>query len=178
MASIFDSLKYGGHGVAESTLMLATECGGHFYNMVSDEDVDNGSVVQYPTPEKWKENDYFEAVKPAITDKIALVLTPVKIYQEYTRLMQEDEGNFYNAAGERMRVYEVYPTDRFSLNKDAFAEDADPKKGAYVCVKADSFKLTTKESDPSATNGFVGQIIQVNPNGTFDVFVKKNEALA
>ena len=50
MASIFDSLKYGGHGGAESTLMRATECGGHFYNMVSDEDVDNGSVVQYPTP--------------------------------------------------------------------------------------------------------------------------------
>lgn len=30
MASIFDKFSYGGHGVAESTLMLATECGGHF----------------------------------------------------------------------------------------------------------------------------------------------------
>ena len=178
MASIFDQFKYGGHGVAESTLMLATECGGHFYNMVADEDVDNGSVVQAPTPEKWVENDYFQAVKPAITDKIALVLTPVNIYPEYTKLMREDEGNFYNAAGEQMRVYEVYATDRFSLNADAFDTDANPKKDAYVCVKADSYKLTTAESDPSSTHGFVGQIIQVNPNGTYDIFVKKNEALA
>ena len=178
MASIFDSFKYGGHGVAESTLMLATECGGHFYNVVADEDVDNGSVVQQKKQEKWKGNDYFEAVKPGVKDKIALVLTPVKIYPEYTKLMQEDEGNFYNAAGEQMRVYEVYPTDRFSLNKDAFDADAVPKKDAYVCVKDGSFKLTTSESDPSTTNGFVGRILQVNPNGTFDIFVKQNTILA
>ena len=176
MASIFDAFKYGGHGVAESTLMLATMSGGHFYNVVSDEDVDNGSVVQAPTPEKWKENDCFEAVKPGLKDKISLILTPVKIYPEYTKLMQEDEGNFYNAAGEIMRAYEVYETDRFSLNVDAFDTDADPKKDAYVIVKANSFKLTTQTEAPDATAyGFIGRILKVNANGTFDVFVKQNK---
>ena len=177
MASIFDKFEYGGHGVAESTLMLATKSGGHFYNVVGTEDIDNGSVLQNPTPEKWKENDYFEAVKAGVKDKIVLVLTVPKIYPEYTKLMQ-DESNFYNAAGEVMRCYEVYEGDRFSLSKDAFDTDAEPKKGAYVKVKADSYKLTTDTTAPTATEaGFIGYILKVNANRTFDIFVKQNKAV-
>ena len=179
MASIFDQFKYGGHGVAESTLMLATMSGGHFYNMVHEtDDIDNGSVLQNPTPEKWTVNDCFEATKAAVTDKIVLVLQAPKIYPEYTKLMQ-DESNFYNAAGEIMRAYEVYEGDRFSLNKDAFDTDADPKKGSYVKVKANSYKLTTDTSEPGATEaGFIGYILKENANGTFDIFVKQNKKVA
>lgn len=186
MASIFDPerLIYGGHGVAESTLMLATMSGGHFYNMKSDtDDIDNGSVVKVPNPELWNvkdtgADDVFDVEKCAIGDKVCLVLTAPKIYPEYTIRMQE-EGNFFNAAGEIMRVYEVYETDRFSLSDEAFDEDAEPEKGKWVCVKAGSYKLTTADDEPDdATYGFIGYILKQNVNGTWDIFVKKNQQLA
>lgn len=174
MASVFE-LKYDEkHGVAESTLMLATMSGGHFYNVVADENVDNGSVVVIDI-DQYQEQDVFKAVKPTATDKVALVLTAPKIYEEYAKKCQE-EAYFYNAAGERMRVYEIYETDRFALSKEAFDEDATPEKGKYVKVKAGSYKLTTDDSEPSGV-GFIGKIYDVASNGNYKIFVIRNRAV-
>ena len=166
-------ISYENRGIVETSKIKATQCG-HLYSLRAPQDIDNGSVVAIGEYEK---GDVWKAAVPKKLDKVTLVATSVVIYEDYTKKCQE-EARFYNAKDDVMRCYELVETDEFAISAEAFAEGADPKKGAYVCVKADSFKLTTKESDPSATNGFVGQIIQVNPNGTFDVFVKKNEALA
>lgn len=175
MASVLDNIKYGGHGVAESTLMGATSAGMHFYNMVADEDIDNGSVMAVPTPENYVENDYFKAVAPKVTDKVVLALTAPKIYQEYTSADQH-EDNFYNGAGELIRAYEVYETDRFALSVDAFNDDAVVAVGKYVVVDGVGFKLTTVDAEPTGY-GFVGYILKQATNGNYVVFVKRNRAI-
>ena len=175
MASKFDTFEYGGHGVVESTLMLATTSGGHFYNMVADVDIDNGSVMVLK-PENYVEGDLFKAEAPKITDKIVLAATPVKIYAEYTKQMQE-ESNFYNGANEPIRAYEVYPTDRFTLSDDAFDADAVPVVGKYVVVKNGSYKLTVVDEEPKGTHGFVGYILKKASNGNYVIFVKRNQEI-
>lgn len=176
MASVWDFDYTKKHGVAESTLMLATSSGGHFYNGVSDVDIDNGSVVVVDV-ENYVEQDVFEVKVPKITDKVCLVLTAPKIYEEYTKKMQE-EAYFYNAAGERMRIYEVYDTDRFTLSAEAFSDDADPALNKYVVVDGTGYKLTTLDREPEAgTYGFVGKIYAIANNGNYRVFVKRNRAI-
>ena len=118
MASNF--ITYTKHGVAESTLLKATKVG-HHYNLVNEsKDIDNGSVAVIGDR---KRADVFEAKVPAKGDKIVLILTAPKIYQEYETRMQE-ESNFYNGKGEVMRAYEIQDTDRFTLSTEAFNSDA------------------------------------------------------
>lgn len=171
MASVwgFDYTKK--HGVAESTLMLATMSGGHFYNGISDEDIDNGSVVVIDI-ENYQEQDLIKVEAPTTTKKVCLVLTAPKIYEEYTKKQQE-ECYFFNGAGEAMRVYEIYDTDRFTLSKEAFDEDAVPEVGKYAVVKDGSFKLTTSDDEPTGV-AFVGKIYAVANNGNYRIFVKRN----
>lgn len=119
MASNF--ITYTKHGVAESTLLKATKVG-HHYNLVNEsKDIDNGSVAVIGDR---KRADVFEAKVPAKGDKIVLILTAPKIYQEYETRMQE-ESNFYNGKGEVMRAYEIQDTDRFTLSTEAFNSDAE-----------------------------------------------------
>lgn len=174
MASIFSFDYDNKHGVAESTLLLATMSGGHFYNGISDEDIDNGSVVVIDI-ENYQEQDLIKVQKPTTKDRVCLVLTAPKIYEEYTKKMQE-EHYFYNAAGEVMRVYEIYDTDRFTLSKEAFDEDAVPEVGKYVIVKNNSYKLTTSDEEPTGV-AFVGKIYAQANNGNYRVFVKRNRAV-
>ena len=75
-----------------------------------------------------------------------------------------------------MRVYEIYDTDRFTLSKEAFDEDALPEVGKYVVVKDNSFKLTTADHEPEGV-GFVGKIYAQANNGNYRVFVKRNRAV-
>ena len=171
MASNF--ITYTKHGVAESTLLKATKVG-HHYNLVNEsKDIDNGSVAAIGDRKK---ADVFEAKVPAKGDKIVLILTAPKIYEEYTTKMQEEQY-FYNAAGEIMRAYEIQDTDRFSLSAEAFAKEATPAVGKFVVVDGKGYKLTTAEANPNATtatNGFVGEIIEINPNGTYLINVLRN----
>ena len=171
MASVWEFDYTKKHGVAESTLMLATDAGGHFYNGVSDEDIDNGSVVVIDI-ENYVEQDVFKVAAPSTTNKVCLVLTAPKIYEEYTKRMQE-ECFFYNAAGEIMRVYEIYDTDRFTLSAEAFDADAVPEVGKYVTVKDGSYKLTVVDDEPTGV-AFVGKIYAIANNGNYRIFVKKN----
>ena len=120
MASTFSNFVANKHGVAESTLLKATKVG-HHYNLVNEsKDIDNGSVAAIGDRKK---ADVFEAKVPAKGDKIVLILTAPKIYEEYTTKMQE-ESNFYNGKGEVMRAYEIQDTDRFTLSTEAFNSDA------------------------------------------------------
>lgn len=171
MASVWELDYTQKHGVAESTLMLATMSGGHFYNGIADEAVDNGSVVVIDI-ENYQESDLFKVQKPKTTDKVCLVLTAPKIYEE-TYKKQQEEAYFFNGVGEAMRVYEIYETDRFTLSKEAFDDDANPEVGKYVKVKADSFKLTTDDTEPTGV-GFIGKIYAQASNGNYRIFVKRN----
>lgn len=175
MASVFDMTKLTAnkHGVAESTMLKST-IAGHFYNMVGTVDLDNGSVSVLDV-EKYKEDDVFEAAVPAVTDRIVLLLNPVKIYEDTYKEMQNDEF-YYNAVGELIRAYEVVDTDRFSLSLEAFKEDAEPAVGKYVAVDGAGYKLDVVDSKPEG-HGFIGKIIGQNANGTYEIFVIRNRAV-
>lgn len=175
MASVFEKFVNGGRGTAESTLLLGTNNAAHFFNIVADVELDNGDVVAYPDPKNWKENDTFKAVAPKATDEICLHLTPVKLYEEYSKSFQ-NEDNYYLGIGEVGRAYEIKKGDRFSLSTESFDDDATPEVGKYVKVKDGTFKLDVADEDPSATNAFVGYILHTQPNGKFTVFVMKNRA--
>lgn len=162
-------ITYTKHGVAESTLLKATKVG-HHYNLVADVDVDNGSVAKIGD---FMKEDIFKADVPAIGDKIVLILTAPKIYAEYTTKCQE-ESNFYNGAGEAMRAYEIQDTDRFTLSAECFDADAVPEVGKYVVVNGTDYKLTTEDTDPGATYGFVGKIYDIAANGNYRVWVVRN----
>nr|DAZ72225.1 MAG TPA: hypothetical protein [Caudoviricetes sp.] len=170
MASTFSNFVATKHGVAESTLLKATQVG-HHYNLVNEsKDIDNGSVAKIGDRVK---SDVFKAEVPQIGDKIVLILTAVKIYEEYTIRMQE-ESNFYNAANEVMRAYEIQDTDRFTLSKEAFNSDAVLEVGKYVFVDGKDFKLTTGEKPSMTEYGFVGHIYEVAANGNYRIWVDKN----
>ena len=177
MASIFDRIiTYGGHATCESTLMGATFASMHFYNMIADVDIDNGAPMLLK-PENYQESDLFKAEVPAITDKIVLALTAPKIYQEFMERDQE-EANFFNGKGEAIRAYEVFETDRFTLDALGFDDDATPEVGKYVVVNGTDYKFTTVDDEPAAnTYGFVGYIYTMSNNGKYRIFVKRNRAV-
>lgn len=162
-------ITYTKHGVAESTLLKATQVG-HHYNLVGTVDIDNGSVAKIG---EYSKNDLFKADIPAVGDKIVLVLTAPKIYADYTRKMSE-ESNFFNAAGEAMRAYEIQDTDRFALSAEAFDEDAEPAVGQYVGVTGTGYKLTTLGTEKPTGRGFYGHILKVAANGNYVIFVDRN----
>lgn len=179
MASNFDDYAYKKHGVFHATLMHATDIASAFYNMVNDKAaMDNGSVSVLK-PENYKEGDVFNVEAPKITDKIVILANPVKIYEEYTKMMQE-ESQYYIGKGEIVRAFETFETDRFSLSEEGFKDDTEIAVGKYVVVDGTGFKLTTVDEDPNkttVTHGFVGYIYKQWPNGEYAVFVKRNAAV-
>lgn len=183
MASVFDainSMYAQKHGVAESTMLMATTAHSHFYNMVNhDADMDNGSVSALDIT-LWEEGDVFKTKVPAVTDKIVLILTAPKIYQEYATQMQE-EHYFLNGAGERMRAYEIFETDRFTLSLEAFKDSptVEPAVGKYVVVDGTGYKLDVVDSAPTTTYGFVGYIYALaNKPDYYRIFVIQNKTIA
>lgn len=162
------------HGVCETTLIKATECG-HNYNLEAEEDVDNGSVCVMG---EYLRQDVWAADKAAVTDKVILICTAPKIYEEYTPKMQEEQF-FYNAAGELMRGYELCETDRFTLSAEAFKGGATLEVGEYVGVDGTGYKLTTlgKEKPEANTRGFYGMIYAIANNGNYRIIVKRNATI-
>ena len=179
MASNFDKYLYEKHGVFHATLMRATDIPSAFYTMVNeDAEMENGSVSVLK-PENYVEDDVFKVEAPKITDKVVILANDVKIYEEYTKKMQE-ESQYFIGQGERIRAFEAFETDRFSLSKEGFKEEAEVEVGKYVVVDGTGFKLTTVAEDPNKTNvthGFVGYIYKQWPNGEYAVFVKRNAAV-
>ena len=145
MATSF--INFTKHAVAGSSKLKATECG-HIYNIQAADDIDNGCIVgkgDYVAPEY-----YAEAAAGTFTGKIIekaangnfyvevetaenayLVLSVPLIYEQYTTRMQE-ESNFYNAAGDLMRCYELVTGDIFELSAEGFS--GTPEKGSSVSV--------------------------------------------
>lgn len=135
------------HAVAGSSKLKATTAG-HIYNIKIDTDLDNGSIVakgDYVAPEVYKAKDstgfagvildkaangnwYVEVTEPG---DALLLLNPPLIYEEYTTAMQH-ESNFYNAAGDIVRAYELYAGDIFELSAEGI--DGEIVKGATVNV--------------------------------------------
>ena len=147
MATNFISFKK--HAVAGSSKLKATTAG-HIYNIKIDTDLDNGSIVakgEYVSPEVYKAKDstgftgkildkasngnwYVEVETPG---DALLLLNPPLIYEEYTTAMQH-ESNFYNAAGDIVRAYELYAGDIFELSEEGISGSI--AKGASVNVTA------------------------------------------
>ena len=135
------------HAVAGSSKLKATT-DGHIYNILIEEDLDNGSIVakgDYVKPEVYKAKDS-TGFSGVILDKAAngnwyvevkeagdavLLLNVSLIYEEYTTALQH-ESNFYNAAGDIVRGYELYAGDIFELSAEGF--EGEPVKGASVTV--------------------------------------------
>ncbi|RGF22384.1 hypothetical protein DW128_03080 [Firmicutes bacterium AM10-47] len=135
------------HAVAGSSKLKATTSG-HIYNILIEEDMDNGTLVakgDYVKPEVYKAkaatgfsgvildkasngNFYIEVVEPG--DALLLLQVPL-IYEEYTTAMQH-ESNFYNANGDIVRSYELYAGDFFELSKEGFV--GTPEKGKTVTI--------------------------------------------
>lgn len=144
------------HAIAGSSKLRSTHGGGHIYNILIEEDLDNGSVVakgDYVKPEVYKAKDstgfagkivdvaangnfYVEVEDPG--DAVLLLQVPM-IYEEYTTAMQH-ESNFYNANGDIVRGYELYKGDIFELSKEGFT--GTPQKGKAVTIENKKVKVT------------------------------------
>ena len=142
------------HAVCGSSKLKATTAG-HIYNILIEEDLDNGSVVakgDYVKPEVYKAKDstgfagkivdvasngnfYVEVENPG--DAVLLLQVPM-IHEEYTTAMQH-ESNFYNANGDIVRGYELHKGDIFELSKEGF--EGDPQKGKSVTINAKKVKV-------------------------------------
>ena len=174
MASNFEKYLYDKHGVFHATLMHATDIPSAFYTMVNeDAEMENGSVSVLK-PENYVEDDVFKVEAPKITDKVVILANDVKIYEEYTKRMQE-ESQYFIGQGERIRAFETFETDRFSLSKEAFKDETEVEVGKYVVVDGTGFKLTTAAEDPNkttVTHGFVGYIYKQWPNGEYIIMRK------
>lgn len=127
------------HAVAGSSKLKATQCG-HIYNILIEEDLDNGSIVakgDYVKPETYKAKES-TGFKGKILDKAAngnwyveveepgdalLVLQVPVLYEEYTTALKH-ESNFYNATGDIVRAYELYTGDVFELSEEGFSGSA------------------------------------------------------
>ena len=173
MASNFQNYQPKKRGVCESTLLKATKVG-HHYNVVSDEELENGCMCKLG---EYVREDIWQADIPAIGDKLVLINSPVKIYETYTTRMQE-ESNYFIAPQEVARANEIQDTDRFTLSKEAFSDAANPEVGEYVGVDGAGYKLTTLgKADPGATYGFLGKIYAIANNGNYRIWVVRNNQL-
>ena len=144
------------HAVAESTKLKATIVG-NIWNIKATNDIDNGCIVKrgdYVAPEYYAEaaateftgkiiekaaNGNFRVEVTAVGELEGLVLSVPLIYEEYTTRMQE-ESNFYNAKGDRLRVYQLYVGDVFTLSAEGF--DGTPEVGKTVSVVSKKVKVT------------------------------------
>lgn len=140
--------------ICGSSKLKATTAG-HIYNILIEQDLDNGSVVakgDYVKPEVYKAKDstgfagkiidvaangnfYVEVEDPG--DAVLLLQVPM-IYEEYTTAMQH-ESNFYNANGDIVRGYELYKGDIFELSKEGF--EGTPEKGKSVTINSKKVKV-------------------------------------
>lgn len=151
-------IKYVKHAVAGSSKLKAT-IAGHIFNILIEDDMDNGSIVakgEYVKPEVYKAKDstgfegvildkasngnwYVEVIAPG--DALLMLSVPL-IYEEYTTRMQ-NESNFYNASGDITRCYELYVGDIFELSEEGF--NGTPAKGKTVTVTNKKLVVATEE---------------------------------
>lgn len=165
------------HIVAESTNLGGTRDARHIVNVKASEDIDNGKLVNL-TAAKYEKNEYFTMVEPTAGCRVGLILS-VPIGALETPYSAKLESNFYNGKNEIMRVYDLMDMDKFTISANGITALAEaPVVGNYV--KADGYDIAEVAADPSATCGFVGQIIEkiTRSGGVFyKILVRKNREI-
>ena len=131
------------HWVAEISRVSAVYGTGHILSGEMDKDRDNGEIVAvgaYKAGEYYTVSDFagdFEAkvieiVPVAGRTMVRIELTkdcdgyfihnPETMPNDFLKVYQ-DVANFYNAEGDRVRMYPMYKHDVFTLSSDAFTGD-------------------------------------------------------
>lgn len=147
------------HGVVRTDALWATNSSAGLLSakyFVGEEfsDIDNGCVVKAEALIDG-ERELFKAVDPAEGDdisKIFLVATPEVMYDERLRNLTD----FYNEAGQAIRLYPLHVGDMFSISAPVL--DGEAAVGSTVGVQAGN-KL-------KVGNTGVGTIIAVEPVGS------------
>lgn len=150
------------HVVAESSYLGATYGDGRIISMAIEQDIDNGKLLakgEYLKPEIYK------GEVPTTTNKVYLVLEPPVITENYASAMQAEKYFFNDASDFAMgytnglRSYPLNKDDVFTVSAIGIRALADaPVVGNYVVN--DGIDIAESATNDSATNGFVGQIIE------------------
>lgn len=134
------------HAVAFPSKLLAQNGGKHIYNVVLSTDTDNGNLIArgvWDSLDLYKEaavttfegvvreqaangNWYVEVTDPG--DALFVYQQPV-IAEEWTNTFKKT-SNFFNAAGDRVRSYELAVGDVFEVSAEGFSKV--PTKGAKI----------------------------------------------
>ena len=134
------------HAVAFPSKLLAQNGGKHIYNLVLSTDTDNGNLIargEWDSLDLYKEaavttfegvvreqaangNWYVEVTDPG--DALFVYQQPV-IAEEWTNTFKKT-SNFFNAAGDRVRSYELAVGDVFEVSAEGFSKV--PTKGAKI----------------------------------------------
>lgn len=153
-----EAVKSGKHGMFESSRIKATITG-HLYDVVFDEDIDNGVLVAV----KGYTGDGLQEREGAVAtakNKVAVTGNPALIKDAFTR-QQNQPYNYYNRAGIDVKCYELVPEDIFAVADYQFTEGSktNVKVGAYVTVDGNgAYVAAASEGSLKTTNGFVGKI--------------------
>ena len=131
------------HWVAEISRVSAVYGTGHILSGEMDKDRDNGEIVAvgaYKAGEYYTVGDFagtleakvIEVVPVAGRTMVRIELTkdcdgyfihnPETMPNDFLKVYQ-DVANFYNAKGDRARMYPMYKHDVFTLSSDAFTGD-------------------------------------------------------
>lgn len=134
------------HAVAFPSKLLAQNGGKHIYNVVLSTDTDNGNLIargEWDSLDLYKEaavttfegvvreqaangNWYVEVTDPG--DALFVYQQPV-IAEEWTNTFKKT-SNFFNAAGDRVRSYELAVGDVFEVSAEGFSKA--PTEGAKI----------------------------------------------
>jgi hypothetical protein len=143
---------------------LKSVYGGHIYNVLAPEAMQNGFVAALKGL-KDGEREVYE-IEKAGTDKPVVLIAHSPIIYDDARMASKSEQNYSIEADEVVRAYEVNKHDIFSVTKEGVdLIGADAVAGNYVVAQAGSFKL--QEVDTLAgTEAFVGKIVRQDQIGT------------
>ena len=163
------------HCVFESSNLKATIVG-NIYDGVCEEDVDNGQALKLGA--YTGEGLQLRTVtKAGVKDQVVIAGT-VPLIKSATTTLENNFNNFYNKAGNPIRCYEVVKDDIFAISKKFITGEV--AVGKYVCVESDgTYKIY--DSDPTATNGFVGLVHSIATGTFYDmvrILVVQNTTIA
>lgn len=153
------------HGMWESSRVKASIVG-HLYDAIvrdnagTEIEVDNGVAIKVGAYTGDGLQTRFATVAEA-GDKIAVVGSPAIVKDAFTKT-QEAEYNFTHKPGTVAKAYEIVEEDIFAVAEYQFTS-GNVEVGAFVTVDGNGAYAAT-DTDPSATNGFVGKVHSIAAN--------------
>lgn len=150
------------HAVAGASKLLATNYGGHIYNVTLSSDTDNGNIIKrgdWISFDNYAEdtattfngvirqqaangNWYVEVLEDMGFD--ALLVYNVPVIEEDFNNKFKAESNYFVAKGEVARAHQLYKGDIFEVSAEGF--DGDPEVGATITSISDK-KLVVASDD-------------------------------